>query len=150
MLLVACSPKLTEGSGDASEGKKAVYFGTISYTESYCGGARPPEELLQQLATPKPFASDTLRVKNVETGTEYLVVTDEHGHYEMELPAGNYVVHPKFRTTAAGYSPNYEANCKQWRELQLHTLNEVKAGEEKAIDFTVHFPCDPCETMRRP
>lgn len=150
ILLAACSPKLTDGSGNASGEKKAVYYGTIQRTESYCGGARPPEALLQELATPKPFASDTLRVKNTENGAEYLIATDEHGHYEVELPAGNYIVHPKMRTVSQGYSPNYDANCKQWLQLQLHRFDEVKAGEEKLMDFTIHFPCDPCETIRRP
>lgn len=150
-VLVGCSPKLTGGNGTGSDKKMAVYYGTIQYTESYCGGARPPEELLKQYATPKPFASGTLRFKHTETGTEYTVITDEHGHYEAELPAGNYVIHPALRQTdQGGYSPDYDPNCARWRELELHRFDNVKESEEKLVDFTVHFPCDPCETIRRP
>lgn len=150
-VMVACSPKLTDGNGADSNKKMAVYYGTIQYTESYCGGARPPEELLKQYATPKPFASDTLRFKNVQTGAEFLVATDEHGHYEAILPAGNYVIHPALRPTSqGGYSPNYDPNCKQWKELELYRLDDVQESEEKMVDFTVHIPCDPCETIRRP
>ena len=151
VVFVACSPKLTDGNGTTSDKKMAVYYGTIQYTESYCGGARPPEELLKQYATPKPFASGTLRFQDTATGKEYSVVTDEHGHYEAELPAGNYVIHPVLRSAdQGGYSPNYDPNCKQWRELELYRFDNVKSGEEKMVDFTVHFPCDPCETIRRP
>jgi hypothetical protein len=39
----------------------------ITQTHSYCGGAEPPDELLQELATPRPLSGITFYIKNSET-----------------------------------------------------------------------------------
>lgn len=71
--------------------------GLITYTSQYCGGARPPEELLKELATPKPYAEKVIFIKkgNQNPFTNkvlYRIKTDSLGRYSVKLKSGIYII----------------------------------------------------------
>jgi hypothetical protein len=68
-----------------------------TFTESYCGGAAPPDFLLRELATPKPLSETEIFIRQ---GTENDVTvpiltsakTDKDGLVQFTLLPGDYLV----------------------------------------------------------
>src|SRR3990167_8617243 len=101
MGLTACSPRTSSGGMETTnqadsltveetttdsdvtpKDSLSVFYGTILNTQSYCGGARPPEELLAELATPKPYGNRSLVFVHTSSHKEYGFMTDEIGRAE--------------------------------------------------------------------
>jgi hypothetical protein len=71
--------------------------GTVTATYSYCGGARPSDEMLAELNRPKPMAEKKLFVKagNSNSKNEAIIKsfnTDAYGRFNIELPKGTYCI----------------------------------------------------------
>jgi hypothetical protein len=65
----------------------------ITSTESYCGGARPSDEILQDVQTPKPYAFKTFYIRKGaqnSKGKAIKVVTDSAGCFSIKLKPGKY------------------------------------------------------------
>ena len=93
----------TDTQGNRETMKKAYFnvpagadiSGRVLQTSSYCGGAAPPPELLQELATPKPLANKTLYIKNgtANSNSPSLPFTsDSEGRFTLALSAGAYCI----------------------------------------------------------
>jgi hypothetical protein len=74
--------------------KKVVLI--ITQTNQYCGGAPPPRELLDKIATPRPFEKKVLYIRkntnDLRAKILYTVVTDSLGTAVLTLPVGKYTV----------------------------------------------------------
>lgn len=119
----------------------------VLYTSSYCGGARPSEEMLAEYATPKLLSVSWVKFRNHHTGKEYVLQTNADGIAEAEMEEGKYDVfltkdiNPKLST---GFDPK----CKLWTDQLLLTVKVSSSG--KAQDVNIHFICNPCdENMKR-
>lgn len=82
--------------------------GSIYLTSDYCGGANPPEELLENLKTPKPYQGKKIYLRagntnNFEQPILYSIITDTAGKFILLLPKGDYCIVDEYRTTA-GYT----------------------------------------------
>jgi hypothetical protein len=66
---------------------------SVTQTHSYCGGAKPPDELLQELATPRPLSGITFYIKNSDTN-DYKpaieVISNDSGIVYVLLKPGKY------------------------------------------------------------
>lgn len=119
----------------------------VLYTSSYCGGARPSEEMLAEYATPKLLTVSWIKFRNHFSGKEYILQTNAEGIAETEMEEGKYDVfltkdiNPKLST---GFDPK----CKLWTDQLLLTIKVTSSG--KMQDVTIHFICNPCdENMKR-
>ena len=74
----------------------SIVKGIVNQTNSYCGGARPPDDLLEELAKPKPLTNYKLYIKKntpsiIDAIIMDSVVTDKNGRFNIRLKKGNYV-----------------------------------------------------------
>jgi len=74
----------------------SIVKGIVNQTYSYCGGARPPDELLIELAKPKPLSNYKLYIKKntpsiIDAIIMDSVITDKNGRFNIRLKKGHYV-----------------------------------------------------------
>ncbi|HEY8399938.1 MAG TPA: hypothetical protein VIK89_01680, partial [Cytophagaceae bacterium] len=62
----------------------------LTYTSSYCGGAAPTPEILEEHRKQKILANVTIRVIKAGEEGELVVKTDEKGSVKVCLKEGNY------------------------------------------------------------
>lgn len=87
--------------------KTKVIF-SITYTDSYCGGAAPSELMLKQLATPKPFSFKKIiikkGIKNTFENIEFnKFSTDTFGKYTLALAPGKYIIVDELKESKKNY-----------------------------------------------
>jgi hypothetical protein len=73
-----------------------IVSGTITETQQYCGGAPPPQSMLDEYNTPKPVANYKLYIRKVlndiNTPIFKSVETDANGKFQISLEPGKYTV----------------------------------------------------------
>lgn len=115
----------------------------VSQTSDYCGGAPPPEELLERLKTPKPFVNQTLYLfdNQQRSGEAILVKTNGSGQFTFEAEEGIYYVYLKDKMKR---DPADEKNkgCKDWL-LRPYTEFEINRMATE-IEIHIHQQCNPC------
>lgn len=93
-------------------GAEITVYGTLTQTSMWCGGARPPEELVKELATPKPLDTYDLYIRkdtnNLSNPILYKVKTDKNGNFTLKLKAGKYVVVDSKKKDKATYKATLE------------------------------------------
>lgn len=102
IFLSACGARKNENGTTGTESEPTVektfrVSGEIKYSESYCGGARPTDAMLEELARLKPYEGKELYVikgtKNEENKTICdTIISDSEGKFELNLPAGEYCI----------------------------------------------------------
>jgi L-rhamnose isomerase len=120
--------------------------GGITYTNRYCGGARPSEEMLTEYATPKNFVSTTIYLKRKKGGQViYKIVTDKDGKFKKCIKPGKYFLYMS-KYYNKKLQLNFNPNCsKAWTSYgQVEILNHAK----KLYSFNMEFGCDPCSPPR--
>jgi hypothetical protein len=95
ILCFGCSVKLIESKNETSPSFHVS--GKVNQTFSYCGGANPPEFLLEELAMPKPIPSMLFYVieGNINSNHRKIIkkfMTDSNGMFDFELPVGKYSI----------------------------------------------------------
>lgn len=80
---------------DKNETKSFPVSGTIFYSESYCGGARPTDEMYLEITRERPYAGKKMYLlkgnKNEENKSIYdSIVPDSEGNFKLDLPPGEY------------------------------------------------------------
>lgn len=69
--------------------------GTITFTGDYCGGAAPPENLIEALRTPTPLANKTIYYRAGTSNNFALPVdsftTDANGDFKLHLTKKSYI-----------------------------------------------------------
>lgn len=95
-LLMACS---TSKQVDSSENQVETFDVAINTTttEVYCGGARPSEEILEELRTPKPAPNVKIYLRkgdtnNIKNKIDYQLMSNDSGVVKTSLPAGTYSI----------------------------------------------------------
>jgi hypothetical protein len=114
---------------------------TIYYTRNYCGGARPSDEMLAELATPRLLTKSTLRLKNHFSGKEYTCKTNSDGKASLTLEAGKYDVYLTKDINSA-LNTGFYPDCKKWQEKSLFTIKVTP--DRKSFSATINFECNPC------
>ena len=153
--------------------KKTKQFpvsGIITGTSAYCSGARPPAELLAQLAIPKPKPNKKIYIKKGEVNSFdskifMELTTDTAGKFHAKLPAGKYLIVDEEKKDTAYYNKllrehktetkSFEAVdtvcLKEWF-LKPDVTFEVKNAEVKNISVNYRKECFnlPCTRFRGP
>lgn len=130
--------------------------GSIYVTSDYCGGANPPEELLENLQIPKPYPGKKIFIRS---GTKndfdqpilYALTTDSAGLFSFQLPAGSYCIVDEYRVRR-GFTDSLFVDkvpqvkitdhwcIKQWLEEGLLLFKVEKKGV--VLDrITIHQRC---------
>lgn len=117
------------------------------YTTSYCGGARPTEEIIQQNQMPRLLTNSTLKLKNHHSGVVFTCITDKNGAAAVDLEEGKYDVYLTKEINPA-LPTGFDAKCSLWLNKSLYTVKVTDDGKTREV--TVHFECNPCdENMKR-
>jgi len=124
---------------------------TITYTEPYCGGARPTKEIEEATQTPKPYAKKTVVIVS-ESGKLCVVKTNSAGVLKVKLKEGSYKVYESWRYYKQAPAPNQlkdmDSEClkSEWQK-EIYTIkigpqgNEVVSKNEIVIYCPWAVPC---------
>lgn len=119
----------------------------ILFTSSYCGGARPTDEIVEEKQRLKTLSSSSIKFKNHFTGKEYVLKTNAEGIAEGQMEQGKYDVFLT-KDINAELGTGFDPKCKLWQDQLLLTVKVNSAGGTQSVN--IHFICNPCdENMKR-
>lgn len=122
---------------------------TITQTSDYCGGARPSEEILQELAKPGPLPNTNFYlVKGQKNGKGIKIIrkvkTDSEGSINLLLSKGIYALLSEDQIKPFVPKKNdefhiWDNNClKQKWEKPLVIVNPTR---QKKYNYNIHKVC---------
>ena len=140
--LASCSTKLAKRSIDLK----------IQYTSDYCGGAAPPEELINNLRKPKPFTGKMFIHQDLQRNDDGIEVTFVEGVAKISgLVEGDYYLYKEAKVNMDSFyrnvvvdMPMVDPNCLYaWQNTTLAKFSVDK--KTKSVSDTLNFECNPCE-----
>ncbi|HTA61469.1 MAG TPA: hypothetical protein VK835_03395 [Bacteroidia bacterium] len=116
----------------------------VSYTNSYCGGARPTDAILAKYNTPNKLTNFKIKIAGKKTS---VVTTDTAGCFTHKLKPGKYFI---FLTEEKNKNLfiNYDPNCVKMLKAYYGELIIEKGKNDYKINL--HFPCNLCQPNNRP
>jgi hypothetical protein len=151
----SCSPK-TSSEKKTETSKTYLVSGTITQTQSYCGGARPPEDLLKKMQSPRPYPGKKIYFRKGQNNSLDMIslkeaISDSTGHFQVNLASGTYCIVEEDQVKEldmAGFKKKYlnqylvadESCLKQWWSKCFMTV-EVGATDKTDLNINFHFPC---------
>ena len=140
----------------------------VNYTEQYCGGAEPSEEMMEEMNSMRPYSNQEVYISKFigmgQFADEKKVKLDKAGMISLSLDTGKYVVsfyqlieeeveledgNQEVAPDPTG-QPNPEFNkkqCeKQWIQMMATPLVIKKAKLQYMIPMEKQ--CNPCEPPR--
>lgn len=111
----------------------------VTYTNSYCGGARPTPEIEEELRTPQKLHDVHLILKGKKNCK---TATDANGDFLLPLKPGKYKFFLSYRKNDA-HEVSYDPNCPQMKSMSFGEITIEKGKAEYEVNL--HFPCSPCE-----
>ncbi len=147
-LLILLAPMIIQSCVTKSKGvqttstnmndDRSLKFNLIS---SYCGGANPPEELLQEYQKEKPAKNEelVLILQNQERN-KITLKTDDSGMVTSKLALGTYDVFlsEKFKE----YDRSKDRFCGEWIKEPNGILTVTE--NDKVLSTTLKRVCNPC------
>jgi len=146
--------------------KTYIISGKVTQTSSYCGGARPPEEMLKRLATPVVFPGKKFyirkgKINNTKAKIVKSFVTDSTGSFSIRLAPGTYSIileEQVHKIRSGDYTKKYQVvdnRCLQEWWAKPYYLVEVKDENVSELTFNFHNRCYitsdiPCITYKGP
>ena len=143
-----------------------IISGKVTQTSSYCGGAKPPQELLDRLATPVAYPHKKFYIrKGKVNSTKARIVTsfisDSIGTFSIRLAPGIYSIileEQLYKIKACKYTKQYQQvdnRCLQQWWAKPYYLLEVKDNNNTELNFNFHKRCYipgdvPCITYTGP
>ena len=132
--------------------KLFVVSGKVTQTFSYCGGAKPPQKLIESLATPvaypgKKFYVREGKINNANAKIVLSFQTDSSGQFSIQLPPGIYSIiqEEQLNNIKPGYynKQNQKADDKCLQEwwVKPYYLLEIKDKNLQELAFTFHHRC---------
>lgn len=116
----------------------------VSYTNSYCGGARPTDEILLKYNTAHKLSNFKIKLSGKKIS---LITTDSLGFFTCKLKPGNYFI---FLTEEKNKNiiTNYNPDCIKMLKTAYAELHIEKG--KSTYDVKLNFPCNPCELNNKP
>lgn len=120
----------------------AVSF-QVKYNGSYCGGARPQQEILDELAKPKNLINTTIKVCSIgRKGSPIKVKTDGNGKCQIKLTEGEW----SYTLTKDIDKSVLYINKKCSRAIsKVYGTFKISQANPTPIELFYHFDCDPCD-----
>lgn len=115
----------------------------IKYNGSYCGGAKPSEQMLEEIESMRPLSNTTLKVFPIgKKKPVYKVKTDKNGIAKISLPDGEWEY---TLTKDIGKEIMYiNKKCSKAINQVYGTFTTGMSGLDE-INVNFHFKCDPCD-----
>jgi hypothetical protein len=145
---------------------KISLIGKLTQSQSYCGGARPTQEIMDDINKPTPIANKTLYIKkgltnNTKSKTVLKVKTDSLGHFHCKLAIGSYYIVGDNKINLSYYSTllkKYSKASKNFKAIDQTCLKDwlkqpalqfkVKAVNNDTLKIHEVIPCEwnsiPC------
>lgn len=111
-------------------------------TETYCGGAAPPDFLIERLRTPKPYESGMLYIWNDNEVCVDSFLPQKDSALVMTATAGKYNVHLVPKSSAIVETEERKKCLAEWQQRSLTTF--VVGGTDTTMTVNIHFDCNPC------
>ncbi|MCB9250932.1 MAG: hypothetical protein H6605_00555 [Flavobacteriales bacterium] len=139
ILLVQC--------GALKKSKKKYKPVTIQFTEMYCGGAAPPEEMLQEMSVPRIYANREVEVydNNELEGVMHLLKTNSKGELKIPLKIGKtaYLNFYDHRNKKVYETEDIEYNKCYYRFLR-YRLVKIDLSNRDVQPVVFEIECNPC------
>jgi hypothetical protein len=129
-----------------------IVKGTITTTSSYCGGARPSEEMIEELQKPKPANRKTIYIKygsknSSSTKVIRKIVTNELGQFEVKLKKGfvyQFVDDWKSKPFKVPKNTEFviwDIACFKKRYATPDFVLDLKKNKTGFVEVNYHQPC---------
>lgn len=126
--------------------------GLVTQTADYCGGARPTEEILEELSKPKPLANHIIYVKlgwfNESAKPVYRKIRcDQNGRFRIKLRVGaSYSFLDEWKGTPFVAPANsefvtWDIACLRDRYARPDYLLKVKKKNNPLVSIQLNKPC---------
>ncbi|MFN5183988.1 MAG: hypothetical protein ACK5D5_13290 [Bacteroidota bacterium] len=114
---------------------------TITYTRSYCGGARPNDEIINALNQPKVLANCKIKLESDgKIKKKFKGRTNEKGELEIKIKKGKYILYIASNEKNKSELP-FDKSCKKLRKKALSNF-EIS---DKETSIEIRIPCNPCD-----
>lgn len=132
--------------------KKVTVSGTVTQSNSYCGGARPNDEILAATQKPYPFPNKKFHLikEEINTLNRKIILsftTDSAGNFSFQVVPGTYsilldeqVAAPDAKKYQTQFIKVDESCFKDWWAKPYYLL-EVGTANIKALNFDFHHRC---------
>ena len=131
-----------------AQSKKTVLF-KISYSNKYCGGARPNPELLEKEKESYPLINSHVKlvVKSQNRKKKiHNLKLDENGVGKASLFEATYEIYLSKKFGKQMQKCNYNPNCSK-SVLRSYGEFDLKNNLSDTLYFNFIFSCDPCDPM---
>jgi hypothetical protein len=119
----------------------------VTFTNNYCGGARPTPEIETKYNTPKDLSHFVLYIGHEKKKGGTKAVTDSLGNCNSALKPGDYYIQV-LEIRDKNLFTNFTPSCKKMRTMKYAQLH-IEEGK-KEYEVNLHFPCNPCQPANRP
>jgi hypothetical protein len=144
----------------------------VTSTSSYCGGAYPPDDLLEKLRTPNPLSNVEVFIRRGEDNDFnnpiiFAGQSDENGDVKCKLPEGNYALVFKEKSNSDYYNSlleMYNEDTEFRSKINVDCLNSyiktpdllmnISAKSKLIFKVNKHKECSwsnvPCSSYKGP
>lgn len=139
--------------------RKYLVSGSVMQIISYCGGAQPPQQVLDSMNKPKGMAFARLFLKLGEDNREHVrevhrIIADTNGNFSIYLPAGHYcfVEGWKAKPIKLSLNQNIDSACMKELYNSCDYKLEVTNKNIRHLQIIFHRPCaynQPCVIKKR-
>ncbi len=120
----------------------------ILYSESYCGGAAPPEEMIADMNMVKPLKNTNIQIfkSNTSDLKTFKYKTNEKGEITVPISLGNQIF-INIYTSLEDYNPE-KLMYKCYKNFISHNLKMVDLNvPENEIQVLTRIECNPCQPV---
>ncbi len=120
----------------------------ILYSESYCGGAAPPEEMVAEMNMIKPLKNTAVQIfkGNSSDLKPEKYKTNEKGEITVPVSLGNQIF-INIYTSLEDYNPE-KLMYKCYKDFIAHNLKMVDLNvPENEIQVITRIECNPCQPV---
>ena len=116
----------------------------VSYTNSYCGGARPTDEIINKYKASNKLSNFKIKLLNKKPIT---FTTDSLGRIITKLRPGKYHIFLTEENNKKLFT-NYDPTCVKMLKPPYGELL-IEPGKNN-YKINLHFPCNPCQPHDKP
>ena len=143
---------------DAKNPKTFRLSGKVVYTRSYCGGAPPSHETMEELQKPIPLANFEMHARPGNVNDQaikvaYTTRTDKEGNYHFDLPPGEWCIITGEKAVNFGIAMNdpnrlVDQECIEKWAKSCDANIVITNGNKVANEILLHKSCfvgfQPC------
>lgn len=146
-LFASCKSKKVESTEIVTNNVEFTFLQTVQY----CGGAAPPDELIEKLETPSPIHKQAVYFKSLDTKEVVWTKQQLDTHVvNVELAPGRYEIYLNTPETIHTYLKIMGIKVNKcsvdWFSRKLAGVTIAPGESNKTI--IIHYDCNPCMAPR--